>query len=340
MRTEQECRYDFSGERLLLTHLRECNTSGCPGCEPCPARHCQLPGCPGRHLADHEPWVCAKCVGHIRGTLSQILTLSGRLLTEAVHQGIESEAAMLAGPAADPQLYGYRKRCSLDSDRTMLDFHHTNRDEPHPLWVVESWDRMVVERLDQTRGQRTTLAGYVAYLGGQLTDLARDPEFPMDEMARELRQTRAHLEDVLRDGIRHQRGAPCTVCGQANLLKQYDELVVRGRDGKPVLDSHGNEKPVLDDDGFEVPDDWWWCPMCGGEWADSDYQARVAGLFPSFADRLTASQIEETYRVQAGTVRVWASREKVRKRGRDRQGRMLYDVGDVLACRDSDLLTA
>ena len=49
----------------------------------------------------------------------------------------------------------------------------------------------------------------------------------------------------------------------------------------------------------------------------------------------TAGQMQLKYRIKPGSLRQWANRGKVRKRGRDESGRMLYDVADALALRDN-----
>ena len=175
-----------------------------------------------------------------------------------------------------------------------------NRDEPHPVWVLDTWER-----------EATAVLGFEFRWAEprHLTTCAHDPEFPFEEMAAELRRCRGHLEDVLHDSSRPETGAPCPSCGRAKL-----EHV------------HGDTET----------EDAWCCPRkaCGQTWTEAEYRNRVEGAYLQLADRLTASQIRETYRVPEGSTRGWATKDRVRKRGRDAQGRQLYDVADVLACRD------
>ena len=42
----------------------------------------------------------------------------------------------------------------------------------------------------------------------------------------------------------------------------------------------------------------------------------------------------DTYRIKPGALRKWAEREQVAKRGKDEQGRQLYDVASAVAMRD------
>lgn len=314
------CRWAGSDQpRMLRTHERECNTSGCPGCQPCPERHCAL--CGIEHVT-HEgrgaDQTCAACIGVVRGDLKLIAELAERLMPEAIHRGVNSEAANLAGPSIDTvdglEAWGYRRMSGLLGRIPAL----ADDDSQHPLWVLGTWEMAVREHLDQPSEKRITLAEAQGYLDGHLTLLAHDPEFAFDELARDARGCRGHLEDVLHDGEREERGAPCIACGKARLVKSY---------------------------GKTEDDDKWTCPRCNQWWTETDYRTKVDGVYVQNAPSLTASQIAETYRVTESTVRRWANPQtdrgitkpaRVRKRGKDQHGRQLYDVADVLAARDGN----
>ena len=81
--------------------------------------------------------------------------------------------------------------------------------------------------------------------------------------------------------------------------------------------------------------DEWSCPACQTTWTDAEYRMRIGTDYLDVADRLTASQIQARYRVKPGTLRQWVARGRVRQRGRDDSGRLLYDVGQVRAMRDN-----
>lgn len=308
----RSCRYAGPDQpRMLRTHTRDCIASGCPGCEPCPERHCAL--CGIEHVTVEgrgTDEVCAACIGAIREDLRLIVGLSERLLDEALHRGVTSEAASLAGPSIDTpagiEAWGNR-RMSMILGR----IPHIEQDERHPLWVTGSWETIAREHLEQPvpDEQRITIAAAAGYLGRQLHVLAHDPGYPTDEMARELRICRGHLEDVLRDGEQVETGVKCPPCGRARLVKSY---------------------------GASVEEDRWSCPRCGQWWTDAEYREKVTGVYVGVAPALTDRDMETRTRVPAATVRQWATRGKVRRRGRSDDGRVLYDVGDVLACRDAD----
>ena len=313
---------------MLRTHQPHCESSSCPGCTPCPERHCQV--CSRKHVTS-DGWgfdqTCMECLAATRDDVAEITRMAGpQMLREATIRGIASEAAMLAGPAAEPDVWHRRHRLvtaaavTAENERTpayraWVAWLEDCRDERHPLWVLGTWDRLVREHLghDPKDDERLTIADAAAYVDEQLTRLAHDEAFAFDELARELRQCRGHLEDVLHDGVREERGAPCPACGRAELVKDY---------------------------GDHEADDRWCCPKCKQWWSDRDYRAKVSGIYVGVAPALTASQIHLTYRVNESTVRKWAERGKVRRHGRDEQGRMRYDVADVLAARDGDAASA
>lgn len=97
-------------------HLDECTDPTCKSCWPCVPRTDTgdpLEHCAGRnHCTEHVPadvLVCPRCVGRIRDALADIEKLHAKMLDEAVHRGVESEAANLAGPAANPEAWVWRK---------------------------------------------------------------------------------------------------------------------------------------------------------------------------------------------------------------------------------------
>jgi ssDNA-binding Zn-finger/Zn-ribbon topoisomerase 1 len=241
------------------------------------------------------------------------------------------------------------------------------------------------------RTQQVTLETAAAYIKTNLTDLARDDEFPFKELADDIRRCHEHLEDVLRDGDRPEKGAPCPACGGPDLVKDFGRqqaepcgcgprptmkhaehgrcdcpyslrieqsengaaVAVRVYPGDefPPVD-HIHSLPDLDCIACQKESAWatthathggqaeplWVCPnpTCHQTWTDHDYRMRVDAAYMLHAKTLSASQIRAAYRVPEGTVRRWASGKSptVRTRGKDSEGRQLYDVGDVLDMRD------
>ncbi len=384
------CRFIATDQpRMLRTHVRDCNASGCEGCVPCKDAHCRH--C-GRVHVESGALTCPGCVGDVRGDISQIVALHAKTLTEAVHRGINSEAAHLYGPTADPSAwrqrrrYGYRDVVETKPDGTR--FRPDVIGEDHELWVLGTWDLLVTEHLDHHRTQRVTVKTAADYLRANLSDLAQDREFPFAELAREVSACRGHLEDVLRDGERDEQGGLCPMCGKAQLVLNHAaqqakpcecgprpnlahadhgpctcKLKLRieqpSEDAEPVtvrIYDHGLTDVHARDDlacvacrrsiewderhaahaGDDPEEDRWACPKCKASYTEHDYRTKVEAVYVLHADRLTASQIAETYRLPERTVRHWGATGTVRTHGKDSAGRTLYDVDDTLARRDDD----
>lgn len=329
-------------------HDTDCPGEECRGCLPCTEPHCSRCG------IEHTEGACPKCIGEVRDDLTEVGRLVSNLPNESEHRGVESGAMMLLGPSADPESWGRRAMKLLMGGRCL---HHQrglecpddqpipagpacgkckhssctlirserylcpekvawiddSRDERHPLFVLGTWEMAWRDHLGHLTDDRVTVLAAVGYLDRQLTYMGGQEEPPFDDFARDVSGLRTYLEDVLHDGEREERGAPCPACGNAALTLDRGEAV----------------------DGSE---DRWVCPRkdCGQWWTEHDYRVKVEGTYVQVADKLTASQIRQAYRVPEGTVRQWAVRGHVTKHGKDQQGRQLYDVAQVVAMRDAD----
>jgi hypothetical protein len=167
--------------------------------------------------------------------------------------------------------------------------------------VLGSWDMLVTEHYGQLeRITRVTITDAAGYLARNLSDLAQDADFAFEELARELRACRSHLEAVLHDGEQVDTGAPCMTCG-VPLRREWGKLVKA---------------------------DGWRCPRCRAFSTEDQYRFAVAHLHREEATHLTAGEMEIRTGVTASTVRAWASKGRVAKR-RDSE-RTVYAVADVL----------
>jgi len=289
------------------------DTTSCQGCEPCPHRHCL--SCGHRHAEV----TCPHCTGLARTELWRITALDQLINTE-VRRGnptTDSETVMLDGPAAHPEAW-YHVADSVRAGRIRGDVE-ANRHEDHPLWVLGWWEIAWRDHLDHDSTDRITVFAAAQYLDDQLTDMASQLEPPFEQFAADLRRCRGHLEDVLHD--RDPKPKDCPKCG-GPLVLDYDET------GKDAGYTEGNEERDYDDR--------WKCGnrRCRQWWTDHDYRTKVEAAYELKATKLTASAIARVHRVPESTVRTWAQRGDVRKRGADSAGRMLYEVADVVAMRD------
>ena len=320
IRVQQACRYVAAVEgHYLPSHLPDCDAHDCEGCQPCPEAHCTArKGCTG-HLDHAHPLTCPRCVGKVRADIREVVRLSGQLMDEAIEKGVDSEAANLAGPAADPEAWSWRRLAAWErgADVTVLE----DDDPHHPLAVLGRWDFMLRADYDQPTALRCTLERAADYLDGQLHRVAQDPEQDFALLASEVRACRGHLEDVLADGRRRETGAPCPACGVAPpLVKHYAHWCER-EDCTREHDRTG-------------AGDHWQCPACKARWTEAEYRLWVADDYLDNADALTAADMAMVHGIRPSTLRKRAERDPLMKRGRNERGQMLYDVTRALSVED------
>lgn len=185
--------------------------------EPCkrdeygdPTRHCTMTRSCSNHVGPGE-LTCARCLGRVRAYLKRIPTTSRLMMLIALEDGVNSEAANLAGPAADPEAWSWRKVAARQGKAWHLSLIEED-DEEHPYTVLGRWDMMIRQDYDHPSDERVTIANAAAYLERQLGRIAQDEgqDFPL--MAREIRKCHQHLERVLQTAQMKQRGAPCPDC--------------------------------------------------------------------------------------------------------------------------------
>lgn len=309
------CRWNgASSPRMLRTHLVGCE-GVCEGCQPCEANHCGQ--CGKEHVG--TDLTCPGCVGATREHIAAIVDMSSRLLREAIVKGVNSEAANLAGPVADPEAWSWRAATARKGAADHITL--TEDDEStHPAWTLGTWEMLVREHLEQPSDDLLTIELAAGYLNLHLTRLAQDGEFAFEELARDVRKCVGHLEDVLSEGEREERGAPCPTCSDERQDKRGARLVRH----YAKTDHSGDS-------------DTWHCPANVNHWwTEPRYRSHIDDRFLKNAKALTARQMHEAHDVSEGSVRGWSSTGKVRKVGKDHRGLTLYDVADVLAARGSD----
>lgn len=286
------CRFVSTTEPRVIPHRHAipCTCDGERGCLPCPETHCIVCG------RNHAAAACVDCLDAARTDLHAIWDLCSSLPEEAAVKGVQSEAMMLLGPAADPEAWRNRATSAMWG-RIDAAYLEDCRDELHPLWVLGTWEQIWRDHLDHYSIAPVTVESAYAYLDMQIGYMADQSEPAFDEFARELRRCRSHLEDVLRDGIREERGAPCVQC----------------------------EKPMV------RAGDHWECRTCHRTVTEDQYRYAVGVAYRAHSDRLTAADLGEKIGVKASMIRVWGSRGLVRKRGKNHEGVTLYDVADAEA---------
>ena len=206
------CYRDVNGVRFTKgEHAPDCGDSDCRGCRKCPApRHCTARSNCAWHV-EHGELTCGRCLAGVRTDLRWIAALAPLLPVAAVGDGVDSEAANLAGPAADPEAWSWRKVAAKQGRAWHVSLVEDD-DEHHPATVLGTWERMIREDYDHETTAPLSVAGAADYLDRVLHRIAHDDEQDFPLMRRELRKCRQHLEAVLHNDDRPDRGAPCPDC--------------------------------------------------------------------------------------------------------------------------------
>lgn len=272
------CRWDHDRDTWLRADGEPCRWDD----DGQPTRHCTARRSCAMHVYGDE-LTCARCVDRTRRDLRQIADLAALMLPEALTAGVNSEAANLAGPAADPRAWRDRriaKRLHLDtwlrlariSERQWLHARTAmeDDDEQHPYTVTTRWQMMLAEDYAHPLPAVLTTAEAVAYLSRYAGKVANDPDQDWSLFAREVRSCRSHLEAVLHNSRAAERGAPCAACRQDNpdapaprLLREY---------GHWCVEEDCDQLHYLDTSG-----DRWVCPRDRTHrWSEDDYRRWVA----------------------------------------------------------------
>ena len=171
-----------------------------------------LPGALSVHVA--PGWTehaCPTCLGKIRANLTQITTLLALMPDEALEQGINSEAANLAGPHADYVTAQWRL---VNADRAGESVEELDLRDPFTCLTMH--ERTIREDLghDDVTLVSPTVAASVGYLSWVLTDLARDEEQAraLGDLLGDTTRLVMHLEGARKDHRAPEKGAPCPEC--------------------------------------------------------------------------------------------------------------------------------
>lgn len=254
-----------NGVRFIKAeHTIDCNDPDCRGCKVCPEpRHCSARKNCSWHIAEGE-LTCGRCITAVRRDLGWIGDLSALMLTQAVADGLDSQAANLAGPTAYYPKFSARRRIAKQWIEAQLPFERWEQaqaalldddDEHHPGVVLTRWEAMLRESYQHSTSA-ITLGTALAYLRRNLHRIAHDDEQDFPLLARELKKCRQHLEAVLHNDTKPDQGAPCPTCREAG------KVVRLNREYAHWCTDETCER--LHFDG-EV-DDVWWCPRDRQHW--------------------------------------------------------------------------
>lgn len=313
-----KCKWNGGGEPRVIggRHDDLCNDETCRGCQPCTEPHCRICG------VAHHAGTCAECLAETREALRDIARMCDALPEEVEHRGINGEAMMLLGPAADPEARGHVEASYMSGrlPEEWIEAAHGDGcpllvneactgcagGELHPYTVLGGWDLVWRDAWEQDAAGRPTISDLVEYLDRNLHRASGDDLMPFEDFARDVRGCRTHLEVVLHDGEQVDRGAPCMTC----------------------------HRPLTRIWGDDTSRDGWECQRCRTTSTEAQYRFAVMADHEQNADWLTAEAMERRTAVKAGTVRVWASKGWVKKRRHSE--RTEYAVADVAARAGDD----
>jgi hypothetical protein len=202
-------------------HRHDCAEPECRGCTPCAERwHCTARKNCTWHLAYGE-LTCGRCIAGVRHWLKRIADGSALMLTAAIADGLESEALNLAGPAVDPEAWSWRKVAAKQGVAWHVSLIEED-DEHHPARVLGTWARMISEDYSHDMPANAPLSWSVDYLGRNLYRIANDDEQDFGLLRAELKKCGQHLEAVLHNDTRRDRGAFCPTCRAAGALTRLE----------------------------------------------------------------------------------------------------------------------
>lgn len=220
-----------TGVRFIRNgHHHDCGEPECRGCKVCPELdHCGAK----RNCTWHIPAgtkTCGRCVGGVRTDLRWIGDLSALVYVQALADGVNSEAANLAGPGADPRALAAWRIARKSYLRTFeaagriteaqhlhaLEALNDTDDQNHPYAVLTRWQMMIAEDYDHELPDRLSVFGAIGYLDRQLHRIANDEEQDFLNLKAEVKDCRKHLEAVLHNDDRPDRGLPCPLCRSAH----------------------------------------------------------------------------------------------------------------------------
>jgi hypothetical protein len=200
------CRWDRDAADYLTHDGDPCRTDD----HGDPTHHCTSRRTCSWHVGPTE-LTCARCLGEVRRDIRWIVTLTALIPVAAEAEGIDSEVAHLAGPAADPEAWSWRKVAANQGRGWHLSLEEDD-DETHPEAVLGRAAHIVAETYGHNRPPQPPLAWSAGYLDRQLPRIAQDATQDFALLRREVRKCRQHLETVLHNDTRPDRGAPCPEC--------------------------------------------------------------------------------------------------------------------------------
>lgn len=207
-------------------------------------------------------------------------------------------------------------------------------EDPDDLWPAfqrlrfwsEDWRQRLGMDYDDPRW-RPTIASEAGFLGNpDVLAQIRESELHFEAFADDVHTAFGQLENLLAEGRRARRGVQCFDCNVDLIRPMRERRVLRECPGHEGVCTWPHRFCGHDRGGLA---DEWLCPSCERRYSVEDYYRAVSHAHFVHADWLILDDAAARTGVQAGTIKVWANREKVRKRPDRDTGRMTYNVRDI-----------
>jgi hypothetical protein len=250
-----ECRYDRDADAYLTPDGEPCDT---PRREHCTAR---------KTCSNHLQWgelTCATCLLRTRTNIRRIAERAPLLLPAALEsRRIDSEAANLAGPAADVEAWSWRKVAAMQG----VAWHQSqveDDDDFHPYTVLTRWAHMLAEDFGSDEPEQWTVTNAANYLDRVLHRVANSEDQDFRLLAHEVKTCRNRVDSALSVRPFTEQGERCTRCEEKppRLRREYGHW----------CDDPTCEKVHLADSSQDI----WRCPKDREHWwSHKDYTDRI-----------------------------------------------------------------
>lgn len=276
-------------------------------------------------------------VTKVARNLSEIERLVVDLAEQAIHDANDREipggdALAALAPVASPEAWEnvYEAAEGLGRDVSHV-ADEDDTDEP-PLQTLlfwsEAWRREHgMEFEPEPHRPYPTIASEANFIRWALP-WAWDNEPNFDNFAADMRKVVGKLEAILTAGKRNLRGVPCFDCGADLTRQSYDPRDYRDCAGFDGVCHIPHSICPHDRGGLR---DEWVCPGCDRTYSLTDYARAVSHAHYAFAEWLNLEDAAQRTGVKAGTIKVWATRGKVRRERNKHSGRVAYNVPDIQA---------
>jgi hypothetical protein len=206
-----------------------------------------------------------------------------------------------------------------------------------PLQSLLFWS----EDLRRTHGHETDVRPTIASEANMIRwalDWLWENEPHWNDLANDIKATRARMETLLVEGLRAKRGVPCLSleCDGGILVRPVaDRREHRWCEGHDGVCHLPHERCPHDRGGLR---DEWVCGTCDRRYGVEDYRRAVAQSAFLNAEWLPLEDAIARTGAKRGSIQGWATRGHVRRRKDADSGRVTYNVGDIEARRTTDVV--